>query len=619
MSFYPLVSFANTDEAVNNSHFETIQIIGKKHNHQNSVVQNNHFIDLNELITPVNTVTNIITELPGVNIVGQGGLFQVYSIQGLSGARVQTQLSGIPLYSERRAGTSASFISPFLLGSVEVLKGASSTFYGSGAIGGIVQLSPLHFKQLGLDTRLGIEGNERQYNISWGNEDFSFALSHQRATNSKNTRGNELNNHYQQTSASFKTQWQLTNDITAKFLFLPSYGEDIGKANNADFINKKYTVYPRESHLISQLALLGDDWQGNVALHKQQLDTSVTRFNKRINTIESQATDYSANFSQQWNIGDFSGLWGIDQQFRNNVKADEIEQSLKDSTISSGVNLSAQQYDSALFSHASMTVGKVIFNAGARVNYVNQKNKQTTPHNTFSEKAWTGFGNIDINLSADLQMNVGVSRGFRFATLSERFYSGTTGRGQTLGNANLRPEIATNYHGSLTFQQFSFSLFSNKISNFIERVNLDENTRSYKNVYHATINGAEFSFNHQLSDNLSIRFNGDHTQGKNDNGASLAGISANKLQFIVNYHENNWSAQLKIKHRLAKNNIAQGEQVLDTASIVSAHWLYELSDNWQVTFSADNLFNESYQLTTDKKSSLSSARQFTIQLNWQAN
>jgi iron complex outermembrane receptor protein len=447
----------------------------------------------------------------------------------------------------------------------------------------------------------------------------SFALSHQKANNSKTAVGNELNSHYQQTSASFKSQWQLTNDIEAKFLLLPSFGEDIGKANNADFIYKKYTVYPKENHLISQLALLGSNWQGNIAVHQQQLDTSVERINKRLNTIESQATDYSANFSQQWQTGNFSGLWGIDQQFRDNVKADEKEQNLKDSTIASGVNLSAQQYDSALFSHASITVDRVSFNAGARVNYINQKNKHPITNNSFSDLAWTGFGNIDVNLSADLQLNAAISRGFRFATLSERFYSGTTGRGNTIGNANLRPETATNYKASLTYQQFSLSRFSNSIENFIERVNLDEDTRTYRNVYQATIKGFEFAFSHQLSDNLSVRFNGDHIKGKNENGEYLAGISANKLQFIANYHEDSWSAQLKIKHRFAKNKVARGEQVLDTASIVSAHWLYELTDEWQLTLSADNVFNESYQLTTDKKSSLSSERQFNIQFSWQAN
>ncbi|NQZ22811.1 MAG: TonB-dependent receptor [Colwellia sp.] len=617
--FYPLTNFANASEASNESNIESIQVIGKKHNRQNDAVQNSYIIDVKELNTPVSTITDIISELPGLDITGQGGLFQVYSIQGLSGARVQTQVSGIPLYSERRAGTAASFISPFLLGSVEVLKGASSTFYGSGAIGGIVQISPRHFEQLSLSSSYGVSNNEAQYNIAWGNEDFSFAFSHQKSDNNKTAAGNKLNSHYQQTAFSFKTQWQLTNEINVKFLFLPSYGENIGKANNDDFFKKKHTIYPKESHIISQLALLGNNWQSNIAIHQQQLDTSVERFDKRLNTVESQAIDYSANFTQQWDTTFFSGLWGIDQQFRDNVQADESEQSLTDNTGATGTNLSAQQYESALFSHASLTLDKAIFNAGVRLNYINQKNKNTSARSNFSDHAWISFGNIAINLTPELQVNAAISRAFRFATLSELFYSGTTGRGQTIGNADLRPETATNYSASLTYQQMSFSLFSNKIENYIERINLNENTRSYENLYHATINGAEFIFHQQLTDNLSIIFNGDYTQGKNKNGENLAGISANKLQFIANYHENNWSAQLKVKHRFAKNKVAQGEQSLDTASIFSAHWLYELTNNWQVTLSAENLFNESYLLTTDNKSTLSSQRQLTIQLSWQEN
>ncbi len=619
ISFFPLTPFANTNEAIIEKNIESIQVIGKKHNTQISATQNSHIIDLNEWNTSIGSITDIITELPGLNITGQGGLFQVYSIQGLSGARVQTQISGIPLYTERRAGTAASFISPFLLGSIEVLKGANSTFYGSGAIGGIVQISPRHFEQLALSTSFASADNERQYNIGWGNEDFSFALSHQNAKNSKTVKGNELNNHYQQTSASFETQWQLTSDINAKLLFLPSYGEDIGKANKDDFINKKHTIYPKESHFISQLALLGNDWQANIALHQQQLDTSVERFNERVNTINSQATDYSANFSQHWEMNEFFGLWGIDQQFRDNVKSDEKEKDLNDKTMKSGVNLFAQQYDGALFSHVSKTVDKITFNAGARINFIKQKNKQRGFENDLSDHAWTGFSNIDINIAPDMKLNAAIGRGFRFATLSERFYSGTTGRGHTIGNANLLPETATNYSLSLSYQQISFSLFSNKIKDFIERVNLDEDTRSYKNVYHATINGAEFEFYQQLNNKLNFRINGDYTQGKTQNGDHLAGMSANKVQFIANYNEDNWSASLKVKHRFEKNGVAKGEQSLDTASVVSAHWLYELTDCCQLRFSADNLFNESYQMTTDKKSSLSSERQLTIQLSWQVH
>jgi iron complex outermembrane receptor protein len=617
--FFSITAVASDNEALNDHNIELIQVVGKKHFSQNNAVQNSHIIDINELDLPGSTLTDIISDLPGLDITGQGGLFQVYSIQGLSGARVQTQVSGIPIYSERRAGTSVSFISPFLLGNVEVLKGASSTFYGSGAIGGIVQVSPRHFEQFTFSSRYGIAGNERQHNIGWGNNDHSLAISYQKANNTKTATGNKLNSHYQQTSASYVAQWQLPHDINAKFLFMPSYGNDIGKANNDDFVHKKYTTYPSESHLISQLALLGSNWQGNIAVHQQQLDTSVERFNKRVNNINSEATDYSANFSQQWQSRKFSGLWGIDQQFRNNVKANEEELSLKNNTVKSGVNLSAQQYDSALFSHASLTIDNVRFNTGARINYIKQKNQQESAQTSFSDLAWTGFGNIDVDLSTDFQLNAAISRGFRFATLSERFYSGTTGRGQTLGNANLHPETATNYSASLNYQQVNFSVFSYSILNYIERINLDEDTRSYKNVYNATIQGAEFSLYQQLNSHLNMRFSGSFTRGENENGKQLSGMAANNLQLIANYHEDNWSAQLKVKHRFEKNKVAQGEKPLDTASIISAHWLYELTDQWQLIVSAENLFNDKYQLTTDKKSSFSSQRQVNIKISWQAN
>ena len=74
------------------------------------------------------TTADIISSLPGVTLNGQGGTLQAYSVRGFSRARIQTRLSGVPLSTERRAGNSASFLDPFLIGSVEVIKGHHQLF-----------------------------------------------------------------------------------------------------------------------------------------------------------------------------------------------------------------------------------------------------------------------------------------------------------------------------------------------------------------------------------------------------------------------------------------------------------------------------------------------------------
>ncbi|MCM0041491.1 MAG: TonB-dependent receptor [Algoriphagus sp.] len=61
-------------------------------------------------------------------------------IQGLDGKYTQLLRDGLPLYSGFSSGLSLMQITPLDLAQVEVVKGASSTLYGGGAIAGLVNL-----------------------------------------------------------------------------------------------------------------------------------------------------------------------------------------------------------------------------------------------------------------------------------------------------------------------------------------------------------------------------------------------------------------------------------------------------------------------------------------------
>ena len=62
-------------------------------------------------------LTDLLVSQPGVSENGQGGLFQVFSIRGVSRQRVLSQVSSARIVSDRRAGTSVSFVEPLLLSS----------------------------------------------------------------------------------------------------------------------------------------------------------------------------------------------------------------------------------------------------------------------------------------------------------------------------------------------------------------------------------------------------------------------------------------------------------------------------------------------------------------------
>jgi outer membrane receptor protein involved in Fe transport len=121
-----------------------------------------------EATTPVTNVGELLAQTAAVSENGQGGAFQTFSIRGVSRQRVLTLVSGMRMVSERRAGVSASFVDPLLLGAIDVVRGPSSTYYGSGALGGVVQLFSRHFDRLTVASGLSTQGDEGHLLVAGG-------------------------------------------------------------------------------------------------------------------------------------------------------------------------------------------------------------------------------------------------------------------------------------------------------------------------------------------------------------------------------------------------------------------------------------------------------------------
>lgn len=93
---------------------------------------------LSEKLAP--NITDALQDVPGVGALGSAGFSLVPSVRGLARRRVLYLIDGARLESDRRTGPNASFVSPEDIGRIEVLRSPSSVFYGSDAIGGVIQV-----------------------------------------------------------------------------------------------------------------------------------------------------------------------------------------------------------------------------------------------------------------------------------------------------------------------------------------------------------------------------------------------------------------------------------------------------------------------------------------------
>jgi outer membrane receptor protein involved in Fe transport len=251
---------------------------------------------------PTTTLTDAVIRVPGVAENGQGGLFQVVSIRGVARNRVLTLIDGMRIITERRAGVSTSFLDPLLIVSVDVLRGPASTFYASGALGGVMQLFPVADHGSWLATGDKTDGDERYLSGGWSGG-WSLAMAARSADNGEAPAGSELATGFDQLSAVLAKSWQ-AGGLSYDLSLLPTVGRDIQKSSS-DFPGGP-TVYPQENHLLARFGVTSEKgWRVYAFAHPNDLQTRTTRPGDRVNTVDNEAFDFGLNGAQEFELA----LW----------------------------------------------------------------------------------------------------------------------------------------------------------------------------------------------------------------------------------------------------------------------------------------------------------------------
>ena len=579
------------------------------------------------------TLTELVEGVAGVAENGQGGIFQVFSIRGVSRHRVLTLVSGVPIIGERRAGVSTSFIDPTLMGSADVVRGPASTYYGSGALGGVVQVFPREYQGLHFDAGYDSFGDTHHQRIGWGtnteNGSWSIGVAQRTADNDEAADGTELNAHFSQVSASITRRWT-AGGRDYEIQALPSYGDDIGKSNS-DF-PQRITNYPRETHLLLRFGVGGEGrdetrgpWKLDAFIHPNDLITEDLRVGNRLTTVENEAFDFGASWQRQWSfsgtrgkVSGLSGRYGVDYVGRRGVDADERQVSFGNGETTELRTLDGgTQDEAAVYGSVRWSLGAATFQAGSRLTWQRQQNGDSASRDDSALTAFLGFVR-PVGNGFELAANLGT--GLRFPNLSERFFTGTTGRGGVIGNPDLDPEgsltadLGLRWYGSQTF--FSAQVFHQAIDDYIERIEIDDDLLTFVNLTSGTIVGFEIEGFHQLSDTWQLNWSGHLLDGEDDDDNPLADVPADRLQLGVTYSQGPWEGRLQLQQRASKNDPGSGELPIPSAQLVSASLSYRLRSDLALTLRGRNLLDEEYFNSADDKSPLAAGRSIGLSLSW---
>ncbi len=570
-----------------------------------------------------NAIGDMVAEVPGVSQNGQGGLFQTYSVRGVSRQRVLTLVEGMRVVSERRAGVSASFLDPLLVGSVEVVRGPSSTYWGSGALGGVIQLFPRRFGAPTVTAGYSTDGDERLVSVGSGRDAdrsaWSWGLAARQALDSETPSGDKLFSGFEQVSATYNRRW--TRDrMTYNALIVASRGTDIGKANT-DF-PERATTYPVESHLMAHLAASHDSgWRFEAWVHPNELETRVEELGESLNLVDNRAFDWGLDAQREVRLTPTRTLrWGVDLLARRSVTAREEARSVTGELLKLQETLSdASEEELGIYGAVETKLGhEATLLAGGRLAVQRQGN---SGFESTDDTAATAFLGAVVPLAGGLELTANLGTGLRFPSISERFFSGTTGRGEVTGNAELEPEGSLSADLGLRWAADSLfvsgCLFRSEIDDYIERVETAPDQLTFVNLSSGRIRGVEMDGAWRATSDWTLSFGGHAVEGEDASGEPLADIPPESLFAGWRLERDRWRWRGRWERRFEKNDPGSGEKAIPEADLVSTSVSWQWRPGLGLRLSARNLLDEEYFSSADRRVSLASGRAVSLAVEWQ--
>jgi outer membrane receptor protein involved in Fe transport len=550
----------------------------------------------------VPNINDGLQDVPGVGALGSAGFSLVPSVRGLARRRVLYLVDGARLESDRRTGPNASFVSPEDIDRIEVLRSASSVFYGSDAIGGVIHvLTRAPDFDRGFHGRLlagyGTTNGETHVGLGLGTAAgawaFSLSLQYDDAGLYRMPGGTKvLQSQFTQGSLLAKAAHR-TDKREIDIGFLGARGTDIGKPSTT--AGTKPTWYPRENQNLFQVQWkeknVGKD--GELLFHAfvnpNFLETHTDTY-ADVLTLQSYAKTASAEFGAQASYSKrFSPAFrlegGVDYFGRAGADAYNSYTSYDSLGAVTGV-VEEVPYDEAsrgdlgMFVSADFSgISRLDILGGVRYDFLRM---QARPGGETGGQAAvvttdqqpTGFLAASYKLARSLTAFVNVARAYRQASINERYYTGISGRGFIIGQPGLRPESSFNLDGGLKVpgRRFFFGLYAFRyvIDDMIERYRLDATTYTYGNIERGLLRGLEFEAEAFVLPGWKVFGNFALIRGRSlETGDPLNDVPPYRIYTGTRYWRGRFSAEVNATFSLAKDDPGPAEVAVAASQVVN--------------------------------------------------
>ncbi len=592
------------------------------------------------------SITNSLRQIPGVEKSSDSAWGSAVNIRGLGRNRVVFLIDGCRVNTASEVNAQFGFIDANDIERIEVLKGPISSLYGSGSMGGVVNVITKkgHFSDSrDSHARLGVSGgsNPGGYNVfgsAWMNSpDFwLYASGGKRDYDSyENGDGNEIpNSQFDDYNVNMKMgyKWNDCNVTEANIQY--HEGKDIGIPGKGFALPPPPKVtYPETYRTLVSLnhSIMPADsilTESDVNLYFQRIDRNVSMIfpplpGKPKSIYPSAQHD---TYGLKWkNIIDLSSqgiVAGLD------VWSWEIESSRVKNLPNgkTGVDTplaDARQISAGLFVEDDITFGPdVVINIGGRLDFIKTKSDalynwivppapkvpvvEKRPAESQHDVAWDGHLGFTCNISDALATTFVAAASYRAPDLMDRYkYLAMGGGIEKYGNPDLDPERSyfLEWGGHYTTETLSLSVavYANLIDDMITEKRISPKKFQMENVEEARIYGAELSGQWRFASRFLLYGNLAFTRGTNEtNDQDLAFIPPVNGLLGISYHagDTGFYGDLNLDWASKQDRVAPKEQTTDGWSTINARIGYKMilgKTRHDLVLGVDNLLDKQYR------------------------
>jgi len=590
----------------------------------------------------IESAKDVIKEIPGVSLVGNG-FHESPSIRGLARKRVVITVDGIRLASHKNVGADVSFVNPYNIAHLEIIKGPFSTMYGSDAMGGVINITTKKSSFYGEKGMIsgniiaGYNSINKGYNslahIDGGINNFNFSLSagKRKAENYNTGDDKEITGtFYDNSFVNFNGELLLNKNHKIKVLMLNSYGNDIGKPTG----NKKKTaIHPKDNHYI-----LGLNYRwANIGSLLQSIDVSLSssKYNqdgyftnqamnkkkKKIFVENEKFTgghDYSILIKGTSTLGadlllnfGFDGFFQEDQFLLGeksiwNVNKTKLISSKKVDEVPDAYIRDYGFFLQGLF----QTTKRLSLNFGLRKDFIKSEVIRSEKKVHSDHTPVSGNFGFLYELNSFFKIGANVGTAFRVPSVKEKYYVGLTPQGMNYGNPDLKPERSTNLDLNFKlrikkenrFKLYgNIGIFSNSINNLIV-LKWDKPTGNrtgyFTNIGDARIYGVELDLTLRLKHGWIFAGSASYIKGTDvDTNEILMDIPPVQINFDFKKFFNNGKTWVgfHIRHSVKEDMVVKSDIPTEAFTLVDLSAGMNLFKTVTVRLSANNIFDTYYR------------------------